>query len=92
MPNNAWLRPVGLRAFAVSTRRGRPGDGEHGGHAAGEGQRGNNSFRWSNHCPTSSRRDGKPAPDGAHSGTTLRPLAAFAVSRKPDHERVGFIP
>src|SRR6267154_2320113 len=38
------------------------------------------------------KSDGMPASDGARSGTTLRSLAAFAASCKPDHERVYFIP
>src|SRR5712692_661389 len=33
-----------------------------------------------------------PAPDGIRSEMTLRPSAAVAASRKPDRERVDFIP
>jgi hypothetical protein len=46
MPDNAWPRSLSLRACAVvSSRRARLGDGEHGGQAAGEGQRGIDSSR-----------------------------------------------
>jgi hypothetical protein len=51
MPNNAWPRSVRLCAFVVaSRRRARLRDGEHGGYAAGEGQRGNDPSRSCNHC------------------------------------------
>jgi hypothetical protein len=66
MPNDAWPRSVELRSFAVvGGRRARPSDGEHGGQGAGEGQRGNDSSRQSNHCLNPSKNDG-------HADTTRR--------------------
>jgi len=46
MSDNAWHRSHGLRAFPdVSNRPAWLSDGEHGGQAAAEGQRGNNASR-----------------------------------------------
>jgi hypothetical protein len=81
MPNNAWPRSLRLRTFAVvGGRRARLCDGEHGGQTAGEGQRGNGSWRQSNHCPIPSKRDRHADP--GRSRTTLRRSAAFGGRRR----------
>jgi hypothetical protein len=72
MPNNAWLRSLRLRTFdVVSSGRSRLNDGERGGQTAGEGQRGNDSLRQSNHCLIPSKRDNMPSPEFPNHATAV---------------------